>query len=339
MVALITYLCGGEDYSDMYQLCRYPGEEFKPLLELPNGCPSEDTFERVMQAVHPDEIAACLEVYTSQIIKDLSGLHIAIDGKKMRGTNPRGHGESSYILSAWVNEHSLSIGQEAVGEKSNEITCVPKLLDKLALEGAVVTMDAMGTQVEIAEQIVKKKGDFVLALKGNQRHLFEDATDAFSIRQPHKQHLEQEKGHGRIDKRNYKTLPAEGNLTDAIAQRWSMVKSLIRVEHEVSKPNAQPKKETRYYISSLDFNTLSAKEVAYYIREHWGIENHLHWQLDVTFKEDACRARKNYSARNLNLLRKFTLAILRQQNDKLSLKARRWKCSLQPDYLKKVLGF
>ena len=233
----------------------------------------------------------------------------------------------------------MSIGQEAVGEKSNEITCVPKLLDKLALEGAVVTMDAMGTQVEIAEQIVKKKGDFVLALKGNQRHLFEDATDAFSTRQPHKRHLDQEKGHGRIDKRSYKILPAEGNLTDAVAQRWLMVKSLIRVEHEVSKPNAQPKKETRYYISSLDFNDLSAREVSYYIREHWGIENRLHWQLDVTFKEDACRARKNYSARNLNLLRKFTLAILRQQNDKRSLKARHWKCSLQPDYLKKVLGF
>ena len=107
----------------------------------------------------------------------------------------------------------------------------------------------------------------------------------------------------------------------------------------MSKPNTQPKKETRYYISSLDFSALSAKGVVYYIREHWGIENRLHWQLDVTFKEDACRARKNYSARNLNLLRKFTLAILRQQNDKLSLKARRWKYSLQPDYLKKVLGF
>ena len=164
MVALITYLCGGEDYSDIYQLCRFRGKEFKPLLELPNGCPSEDTFERVMQAVHPNEIAACLEVYTSQIIKDLSGIHIAIDGKKMRGTNPRGHGESSYILSAWVNEHS-------------------------------------------------------------------------------------------------------------------------------------------------------------------------------TFREDACRARKNFSARNLNLIRKFALAILRQQHDTLSLKARRWKCSLRIDYLKQVLGF
>ena len=118
-----------------------------------------------------------------------------------------------------------------------------------------------------------------------------------------------------------------------------MVKSLIRVEHEVSKPDVQPKKETRYYISSLNFNDVSAREVAYYIREYWGIENRLHWQLDVTFKEDACRARKNYSARNLNLLRKFTLAILRQQNDKLSRKARRWKCSLQLDYLKKVLKF
>ena len=200
-------------------------------------------------------------------------------------------------------------------------------------------MDAMGTQVEIAEQIVKKKADFILALKGNQRHLFEDATDAFSTRQPHKGLLEQEKGHGHIDKRSYKTLSAEGNLTAAVTQRWPMVKSLIRVEHERSKPNVHPKKETRYYIFSLDFNDFSTKEVVYYIREHWGIENRLHWQLDVTFKEDACRARKNYSARNLNLLRKFTLAILRQQNDELSLKARRWKYSLQIDYLKKVLGF
>ena len=113
--------------------------------------------------------------------------------------------------------------------------------------------------------------------------------------------------------------------------RSDSVKRLIRVEYEVSKPNIQPKKEARYYISSLDFNDLSAWEVAYYIREHWGIENRLHWQLDVTFREDACRARKNYSARNLNLLRKFTLAILRQQNGKISLKARRWKCSLQPN--------
>ena len=120
MVALITYLCGGEDYSDMYQLCRFRGKEFKPLLELPNGCPSEDTFERVMQAVHPDEIATCLEVYTSQIIKDLSGMHTAIDGKKMRGMNPRGRGESSYILSAWVNELSLSIAQESGGEDERD---------------------------------------------------------------------------------------------------------------------------------------------------------------------------------------------------------------------------
>ena len=280
----------------MYQLCCFQGKEFKPLLELPSGCPNKDTFERVMQAVYPDEIATCLEVYTSQIIKDLSDMHIAIDAKKMRGTNPRGHGESSYILSAWVNEHSLSIAQEAVGEKTNEITCVPKLLDKLALEGAVVTMDDMDTQVEIVEQMVKKKADFVFVLKGNQRHLFEDTTDAFSTRQPHKRHLEPEKGYGRIDKRRYKVLPAEGNITVEVARRWPMIPRLMPVKHEVTKPNAQPTKETRYNISSLDFNELSTKEIAYYIREHWVIENRLHWPLDVTFRKDACRARNNFSA-------------------------------------------
>ena len=127
---------------------------------------AKTTFERVMQAMHPDEIAACLEVYIEVYIKDLSGMHIAIDGKKMCGTNPRGHGESSYILSAWVNEHSLSIAQEAVGEKMNEITCVPKLLDKLALERAVVTMDAMGTQVEIAEADHQEEGGFYPCTQG-----------------------------------------------------------------------------------------------------------------------------------------------------------------------------
>ena len=173
--------------------------------------------------------------------------------------------------------------------------------------------------VEIAEQLVKKKADFVLALKGNQRHLFEDTTDAFSTRQSHKLHLEQEKGHGRIDKRSYKVLLAEGNLTDEVARRWSMIRSLVRVEHEVTKPNTQPTKEMRYYISSLDFNEVSAKEIAYYIREHWGIENRLHWQLDVTFREDACRARKNFSARNLNLIRKLfsanSMTISRSRRD------------------------
>lgn len=118
-----------------------------------------------------------------------------------------------------------------------------------------------------------------------------------------------------------------------------MVRSLVRIEHEITKSSAQPTKETRYYISSLDFNKASAKEITYYIREHWETENRLHWQLDVTFREDACRARKNFSARNLNLIRKFALAILRQQHDMLSLKARRWKCSLRIDYLNQVLGF
>ena len=118
-----------------------------------------------------------------------------------------------------------------------------------------------------------------------------------------------------------------------------MVRSLVRVEHEATKPNAQPTKEMRYYISSLDFNEASAREIAYYIREYWGVENSLHWQLDVTFREDACRVRKNFSAHNLNLIRKFALAILHQQHDTLSLKARRWKCSLRIDYLKQVLGF
>lgn len=158
------------------------GHEFKPLLELPNGCSSKDIFERVMQATHPDELATCLEVYSTQIIKDLNGIHLAIDGKKMCGTNPRDQGESSDILSAGVNEHSLSIAQEAVGNKTNKITCVPKLLDKLALEGAIMTMDAMGTQVEVAELIVKKKADFVLVLKGNLKHLYEDTVNAFTRR-------------------------------------------------------------------------------------------------------------------------------------------------------------
>ena len=140
-------------------------------------------------------------------------------------------------------------------------------------------------------------------------------------------------------KRSYKVLPAEGNLTDEVARRWPMIRSLVRVEHEVTKPNAQPTKENALLHLKLGLQRGLCKRDSLLYKEHWGIENRLHWQLDVTFREDACRARKNFSARNLNLIRKFALAILRQQHDTLSIKARRWKCSLRIDYLKQVLGF
>lgn len=339
MAALITYLVGGSDYSDMYHLCLYRGEELKEVLELPNGVPSEDTFERVMQAIDPQALSECLRLYGSELIKSLKGVQVAIDGKKMRGTNPRGKGACSYILSAWVDAYSLSLGQEYVGAKTNELSHVPALLDSLELEGAIVTMDAMGTQRAVAEQIVAKKADYVLGLKHNQPHLAEDVEAAFTSKAHRKRFKNQEKGHGRIDTRTYTVLPFGEHVTASVAASWPSAKSIICVEHKTWRPDQAETHETRYYISSLDYKETTAQSFAQYIRGHWAVENKLHWHLDVTFGEDACRARKKHSAENLNLIRKLALLILKQRKDKLSVKARRWAAFNSAAYLRELLGF
>ncbi|MBB6276633.1 ISAs1 family transposase [Porphyromonas circumdentaria] len=333
VVALASYLCGAEDYESMHELCLERGESLRPLVELPNGTPSTDTFERVLQRIEPHSLYACLSVYGKDLIQDLEGKHIAIDGKRLRGAKKKnGH---THILSAWVDEVGLSLAQETVVEKHNELQAIPEVLDSLDLSGSVVSIDAMGTQKTIAEQIIHSDADYVLSLKANQKHLFEDVRDAFTGKYQCHTWETLEKDHGRIEKRIYTTLKASEVFNEGEYSDWQGLQTLVQVERIVSRLEGETRQEKQYYISSLAPEL--CQELGQYIRGHWCIENRLHWHLDVSFREDACGARKDYSATNLNTLRKFALAIVSQYKDKLSLRKRLFKAALNINYLKRLL--
>lgn len=335
VIALASYLCGGEDYESMYELCQERGEALRPLVELPNGCPSVDTFARILQRIEPQSLYSCLQVYGKDLVSDLEGKHISVDGKRLRGSK-RKEG-STHILSAWVDEYGLSLAQETLAEKSNELHAIPEVLDSLELSGAVVSIDAIGTQTAIAEQIVSSGADYVLSLKANQKHLFEDVRDGFTGR-GYKRHSYEsfEKDHGRIEKRTYTTLSALEVFNEGEYSHWKGLSSLVEVKREVRTMDGKEHSDRQYYISSLAPE--DCEQIGKYIRGHWSIENRLHWHLDVTFREDACRARKDHSATNLNTLRKLALAIVSGHKDKLSLKKRLFKAALNIQYLKKILN-
>jgi predicted transposase YbfD/YdcC len=337
MISLLTYLTGGTDYQDMHLFTKERGKEFMGLLQLPNGAPSPDTFERVFKKLNSESLQSCLDLYGQAILGSLSEKQIVLDGKKLKGVSPGSRGNSGlYILNAWVSENRFCVGQGKVEEKSNEITAIPKVLASLDIEEAVVSIDAIGTQTKIAEQIIEQGGHYFLSVKGNQQGLLDDLEQAFKIDKGTLFEEEPEKNHGRIQTRRCSILPVGDFLLEETRSAWKNVSTLIRIEsgREIKGVLHQ---ETRYYISDETVSNPS-----YYLslsRGHWGIENQLHWHLDVTFKEDACRAREGNAPMNLSTLRKFALQLLSNQKDKLSLKKRQYKAALDIGYLKKIIHF
>jgi predicted transposase YbfD/YdcC len=337
MISLLTYLTGGTDYQDMHLFTRERGLEFEGLLQLPHGVPSVDTFERVFKRLKSESLQRCLDSYGKEILESLSEKQIVLDGKKLKGVSPGSKGNSGlYILNAWVSENRFCIGQEKVEEKSNEITAIPKVLASLDIEEAVVTIDAIGTQTKIAEQIIEQGGHYFLSVKGNQQGLLTDLEHAFKVDKGIQYEDEPDSNHGRIENRRCTVLPVGNFLLEENRSAWKVVSTLIKIEasREIKGVLHQ---ETRYYISDE-----TVRNPSYYLslaRGHWGIENQLHWHLDVTFKEDACRAREGYAPVNLSTLRKFALQLLSNQKDKLSLKKRQYKAALDIGYLKKIINF
>ena len=333
IIAIATYLCGGDDYASMYEFCKHRGESLKPLVELPNGCPSVDTIERVISRIDPTAFAECLSVFGSTLVDDLKGKLVSIDGKRIRGS--KSSNSYTHILSAWVDEHTISIAGKAVEEKSNEITVIPDVLDSIDLTGAVVSIDAMGTQTDIAQMIVESEADYVLALKRNHRHLSEDVKDAFTGRYTQFIYSTLDKDHGRVEERIYTALRPQEVLDESQYEPWKNLSSLVQVERLVTFSDGTERRDKQYYLSSLPAEAV--ERIGTYIRGHWGIENRLHWHLDVTFREDHCRARKVYAAQNLNTIRKLALAIVSQRKDKLSIRKRLFTAALNIDYLKELL--
>lgn len=328
VIGLCTILCKGEDFTDMEDFGNEREEWLRTFLELPNGIPDSDTFRRVFEKVNPTELSNAL--YSWLGVERRKRSVVAIDGKTICGSGNEGH-KAYHVVSAFVSENQITLGEIAVAEKSNEITAIPELLNLIDVRGAVVTIDAMGCQSDIAHKIAENQADYCLALKGNQTSLHEDVKLYFD-NLPVEQHATtKEKGHGRIEKREY-LLETEIDWLLQKAQ-WANLKAIGAVKSTVIEKE-ETRTETRYFITSLN----DVSRFADAVRRHWAIENQLHWQLDVNFGEDASRARKDHSPLNLNVLRKTALALLKEVDwGRIGLKKKMFIAALNPDKLLQVL--
>ena len=337
IIAICTYITGGTDYEDMYLFGKERGEKLKgSLLELPNGAPSSDTYRRVFNRLEVESLKKCLTLHGKEILSCLAEKQIILDGKKLKGVSPTSKGNSGcYILNAWVGENRICVGQQKVADKSNEITAIPNVIASLDIEDAVVSIDAIGTQTEIAKQIREKKGHYFLSVKANQKGLLNDLEIAFKMHRGIDSIEQTEKDHGRIETRHCSILPANEYLLEDNLTKWKDVTTLVKIEASREIKGVLTK-ETRYYIS--DENILKASYYQDLSRGHWGIENQLHWHLDVTFKEDMCRARTGNAPENLTTIRKFALQIVSNAKDKYSIKKRLYKAALDLEYMKKILN-
>jgi predicted transposase YbfD/YdcC len=334
LIGLFTYLSNGQDYEDMVLFGQTHTDFLKEFIELPHGIPSHDTFNRVFTLLEPSLLRQFLTDYGKELIDVLSERQICLDGKKLKGVSPTTKGNKGlYIVNAWVCENRLCIGQKKVDDKSNELTAIPELIKEIDITDALVSIDAIGCQTHIASQIVDKKGHYLLAVKKNQNNLLEDISCSFKATRSVDLSEEWEYERGRFETRKCSLLPAQEVLLDENISQWKHIKTLIKIESERiigEKKTIQ----TRYYISDKEgkaayFNRL--------VRERWGIENGLHWHLDVTFNEDASRVRTGNAPENLATLRKIAVQIIEKQDDKLSLKKRRVKAAYDLNYLRELV--
>lgn len=339
-IAICAVICGADTWEDIELFGEAKHEWLKQFLELPNGIPSHDTFGRVFSIISPVEFQRSFLNWIKAISESIEREVVAIDGKTSRRSYDKSKGKGAiHMVSAWATANRVILGQVKTEDKSNEITAIPELLDILALKGCIVTIDAMGCQKTISAGIIEKEADYVLALKGNQGTLhediklfFEDAKETGFKGIRHDFHETIDGDHGRIETRRYYTI-SDIEWLEGKAD-WKGLKSIGMVESE-REIGEKVTKEIRYYISSLPGN---AKQFGDAVRRHWGIENSLHWVLDVAFREDECRIRKGYAAENFAVLRHIALNLVRQEKSiKRGVKGKRLKAGWDNDYLGKIL--
>jgi predicted transposase YbfD/YdcC len=337
VIALCAVIAGAQDWQEIHTFGRKRRQWLKRFLNLSSGIPSHDTFERVFDRLKPQGFQACFRSWVQAIQQALRIPHVAIDGKTLRGSSSAELGPL-HVVSAWATGQRLSLGQVAVADKSNEITAIPELLDLLELNGALVTIDAMGCQKDIARKVIDRGGHYILTVKDNQPHLLEDiqdsllkAAEADFVGMEHDSHETRERGHGRDEYRCYTVL----HCTDGLRHKeeWAGLTTIGMCACERTV-HGKTSEEIRYFIGS---KKASAKVYGKALRNHWGIENNLHWQLDVNFKEDHNRVSKRNAAENLALLRRLTLSLLQAHPEKLSIAKKRFAAALDPDFLEEIL--
>lgn len=334
-IAVAASICYCNEWLDMEDWAIQNEEWLRQYLELPNGIPSWYTIERVFDVIDPKQFEKCFAVWVRQITKMKEGTVVAIDGKTMRGTDNKESGKRAvHIVSAWCSENNLVLGQVKTEDKSNEITAIPELLDLLLIKGAIVTVDAMGCQKDIATKITKtKKADYVLSLKENHPLLHDEVEAYFKDVEQNDftgigYHRTLDKGHGRIEERKY-YYSTDIKWMDA-RKDWTKLAGIGMVIRKCEK-NGKVTEERAYHLGSVT----TVEEYASGARKHWGVES-MHWSLDVTFREDANRTRSGQAPQNLALLKRMAMNMVKKDQErypKRSLRSRRFLASLKKDYL------
>jgi predicted transposase YbfD/YdcC len=342
VLTICAVVCGCETWEDIEMYGKEKHQWLKGFLSLPNGIPSHDTIRRLFIRLNPDHLQECFLSWVQSIRAHIQGEVVSIDGKTARRTHDRYHGKSAlHMVSAWASENRMVLGQVKSDEKSNEITAIPELLKLLELQGCIVTIDAIGCQKEIAKQIRHKKADYVLAVKANRPQLLSEIESCFEEVTPGNEQQEHwidyhrsfAKEHGRIETREYLTTD-EIDWLKPLLRDWKDIRSIgmVRSKRVIGD---QETNECRYYLSSLAAN---AELFGTAVRAHWGVENSLHWVLDMVFREDESRMRKGNSPENFAILRRIALNVVRRDaSSKFSLKARRKAAGWNNSYLEQLL--
>lgn len=343
-LALFAVLAGAQCYTEIQDFCRLHKEWLKQYFQLPNGIPSHDTFSRLFSAINAEEFQESFFVWLKQSIKLFPENVIAIDGKSIRASRRvRGGFKALHIVNAWSCANGITLGQMIVDDKTNEITVIPDVLKKLCIEGAIVTLDAMGCQKDIAKQIIDQKGDYIFRVKGNQGGLLEAMETTFKQAEDlnyqamtyYRAKDEINNDHGRIESRSCIILPLM--YLFGMKLKWKGLKSLVLVISERETPEEKTV-EHRYYISSLD--PRQPEKILRSIRDHWQVENNLHWVLDVAYREDQSRIRDENSALNMSWLRKTALGLLkRAENIKGSIRRKQLALWAKPEHLIEIVQF
>jgi predicted transposase YbfD/YdcC len=332
-IIICAVASGAETYSEIAMYAKCKEDWLKSILELPYGIPSHDTIERIMRWLDPDEFRTCFLKWVRGVAKLTNGEVVAIDGKALRGTRD-GEKGAIYMVSAWAGANGIVLGQTKVKEKTNEIKAIPELLRVLTVNGCIITIDGIGCQKNIAKKIIEKEADYVLALKGNQHLLhdeiklfFKDCMENNFKDVPYDYHEEYNKGHGRIERRRYWISSQVDWIT--VKDNWDGLGSIGMTEctREIKGVKTT---EVRYHLCSI---LPCAKQYAYAARGHWGIENSLHWVLDVVFREDSSRIRKDNAPENMALVRHVIYNLLKNDKEsKISMRKKKLKAEWSHDY-------
>lgn len=338
-ITVCAVICRCETWDEISEFGEMKKTWFQKFLELPNGIPSHDTFRRVFMLLDPKEFNRCFCDWTQSISLQLNGDIIPVDGKAVRGSFDKSLGKRAiHMVSAWSSLNGIVLSQEKVSDKSNEITAIPEVLKSLNIEGAVITLDAMGCQKDIASQIIKQKGNYVMGLKGNHKGVNQRVEEVFKkgletnfMNMEYDYFQETSHGHGRSEERNYFLLKDVSFFKSS--KEWSGLKSVGMVEAIINRDN-KVTYERRYYLTSLKG---TAERFGECCRTHWQIENNLHWTLDVNFSDDEDRKRTKNSATNFSMIKRAALNILKRDSSKGTMKTKRLRATLSEEYLENLL--